>query len=43
MKYTEHFLKVKIKKLIQNSSNFYEFSIMTIIFFLILTLLKVFI
>ncbi len=43
MKYTEHFFKSKIKKLIQNSSNFYEFSIIVIIFLLILILLKIFI
>lgn len=40
MKYTAHFNKDKIKKLIQNKNNFYEYSIMTIIFLLILILLK---
>ena len=43
MKYTEHFNKDKIKKIIQDKSNIYEFSIMTIIFLLILILLKIFI
>lgn len=43
MKYAEHFTKSKIKEMIQNRSNFYEFSIMTIIFSLILILLKIFI
>lgn len=43
MKCTEYFTKSKIKKMIQNKSNFYELSIMTIIFLLILTLLKIFI
>ncbi len=43
MKYAEHFIKSKIKKMIQNRSNFYEFLIMIIIFLLVLILLKIFI
>jgi hypothetical protein len=40
MKYTEHFIKSKIKKLIQNKINIYEFSIMVIIFLLVFILIK---
>jgi hypothetical protein len=43
MKYTEHFSKDKIKKMIQNKSHLYEFSIMVVIFLLILVLIKIFI
>ena len=41
MKYAEIFNKDRIKKLIQNSSNFYEFSIMITMFILILIVLKI--
>jgi hypothetical protein len=43
MKYTAIFNKDKVKKAIQHKINIYEFSIMAIIFLLILILIKIFI
>ena len=43
MNYTAFFKKANLKKLIENNINIYEFSIMTIIFLLILILIKIFI
>ena len=41
MKYATYFSTDKIKKVVKNKMDFYEFSIMAIIFLLILILLKI--
>ena len=43
MNYSAFFKKANLKKLIEKRINIYEFSIMTIIFLLILIIIKIFI